>query len=204
MINPMNIPKNSSKDLMSLTKYLIFPVAALLILHLSLVYYQKKEDLQLLKDRTSQFQRQIEQLESKKAISIKKLESYILIYKDLKPWLLTGFEDPEKGLVKFLDYLNPSLLDGVNANINIQNSNISKRHPIPLQQSSFMIDFSFLYTHEIENFLSRIFLQDQYPIKVKTAKIHRQKEARTKAEVSFDLLIPVNLRQLELDEIDKI
>ncbi len=134
------------------TKYLIFPFAALLILHLGLVHSQKKKTFQSLKDRTNQFQNQINRLESRKAISIKKLKTYVLIYKDLKPWLITGFEDPEKGLVKFLDYLNPSLLDKVNANVSIQNSNVSRRHPIPLQQSSFMINFDFLYTHEIGSF----------------------------------------------------
>ena len=189
---------------MNYIKYLIFPLAALLILHLGLVHYKNKEKLKLLKDRTRQFQNQITRLESRKAEASKKLKFYVLIYTDLKPWLMTGFEDPEKGLVKFLDYLSPSLLEKVNANVNIQNSNVSKRQPIPLQQSSFMIDFDFLYTHEIENFLNILFLQDQYPIKVRAAKFQRQNEQRTRGEVSFDLLIPANLKQLDFDEYNSI
>ena len=137
-------------------------------------------------------------------MALKKLKFYVLIYKDLEPWLMTGFEDPEKGLVKFLDYLSRSFLEKVNAKVRIQNTNVSKTQPIPLQQSSFMIDFDFLYTHEIENFLKIIFLQDQYPVKVKTAKIFRQNKQRTKAEVTFDLLIPANLKQLDFKEYNSI
>ncbi|MCK5101054.1 MAG: hypothetical protein KAR45_23290 [Desulfobacteraceae bacterium] len=191
----MNLP-------MKQAKYLIFPLAALLILHLGLVYFENKETLKLLNDRTKQFQGQIVRLESRKVMASKKLEFYVVIYQDLKPWLMTGFEDPEEGLVKFLDYLSPSLLEKVNANVNIQHSNVGKRQPIPLQLSSFTIDFDFLYTYEIENFLKALFLQDQYPIKVRTARIQRQQEQRTKAEVSFDLLIPANLKQLDFNEFN--
>lgn len=185
-------------------KYSIFPLAVLLLLHLGLVYYENKETLKLLQDRTIQFQDQILSLNSRRARASEKLKFYVFIYNDLKPWLMTGFEDPEKGLVKFLDYLSPILLEKVNAKVIIQHSNVSKRQPIPLQLSSFTIDFDFLYIHEIENFLNILFLQDQYPIKVRTVKIQRQHKQRTKAEVSFDLLIPANLRQLDFDKLNNI
>ncbi len=183
-------------------KYLIFPIAGLVILHLGLVYSQRKQTLKLLKTRTLQVQNQIGSLESRKAMVSKRLKLYIVIYRDLKPWLSAGFGDPEKGLTKFLDYLNSLILDKVNAMVNIQTSNISKRQPIPLQQSSFVIDFDFLYIHEVGNFLKTIFLQDQYPIRVQLVRIQRQKDRRTTGKLDFDLLIPANLKQLQLNEFE--
>jgi len=191
-------------SMMTHMKYLVFPLIALIMIHLGLVHYKNKERFKLLSERNRQFDNQIQRLESRKIMALKKFKFYISIYNDLKPWLDTGFEDPEKGLVKFLDYLSPSLLQKVNATVSIQNTNVSQRQPIPLQKSSFMIGFDFLYTQEIEHFLKMLFLQEQYPIKIKAAKIQRQSKKRTKGEVTFELLIPVNLKQLGFEDFNNL
>jgi hypothetical protein len=146
--------------------------------------------------RTLAFKSQIFTLSSQKRtaeIEVKRLNAVVA---DLKPWLNTGFSDPESGLVKFLDFVNPALLSRVNAKVVMRSKPELQNAPIPLQKTQFQLSLEFLYPSEIEQFLSELFLQHHYPLNVISASIKRVPHARTRANIDMELLLPSSLLNL--------
>ena len=183
------------------TKYILFFIAVLLGVHLFFYNLTENSAVKKLELRTRQFESQVDRLKIKKKKVDKKLASIVVVVNSLKPWLNTGFKDPEKGLVKFLDFLKPSLLSDVNANIKIIGDTRFYKTPVPLNKTNFQLQFEFLHPHEAELFLKELFMQHDYPLKVRAADVERRAGEKTEVNLNIDLLLPSGLMDFDLNDL---
>ena len=182
-------------------QFIVAFIGILVVTQLFSYVYIQKETIQTVKERSAGFEKQIDRITLHKQNDTKKLQSLIAVLKGLKHWLNTGFKDPETGFVKFLDFVDTSFLDDVNAKFFLKNAQKFQKIPVPLQMSSFEVKFDFLHTHEIEKNLQKLLLQHKYPLKVNSVEIHRTPNERTNSDVSLDLLLPASLINLSEQDL---
>ncbi|WP_300459708.1 hypothetical protein [Desulfobacula sp.] len=182
-------------------RYIIILLGILVSTHLAVYGLNGKTAVKALQARILAFDTQIHQLKSHKISAERKLKRLTAVAKSLKPWLNTGFQDPEQGFVKFLDFLTPELLKEVNSKVTLRGSPTFQNSPIPLQKTSFQIAFDFRYPNEAERFLKEFLLQNDYPLKVNSAAVQRAEGQRTRGAINVDLLLPASLLKLNLDDL---
>ena len=185
-------------------RYIVLFLGILVSTHLVFYCLNKQKAVNALQSRVLTFDSEIHGLKSHKVQAERNLKRLISVARSLKPWLNTGFKDPERGFVKFLDFLNPKLLRDVNSRVTLRGSPEFQNAPIPLQKTSFQIFFDFRYPNEAEQFLKEILLQHDYPLRVNSAGIRRSEGERTKAEINVDLLLPASLLKLNLDDFKEM
>ena len=182
-------------------QFIVTFIGILVVTHLFSYVYIQKRTIQTVRERSAGFEKQIDRVKLHKQNDEKKLHSLIAVLNSLKHWLNTGFKDPETGFVRFLDFVDISFLDKVNAKFFLKNAQKFQKTPVPLQMSSFEVQFDFLHTHEIEKFFQKLLLQHKYPLKVNSVEIHRMPNERTNSNVSMDLLLPVSLINLSEQDL---
>jgi len=182
-------------------KYVILLLGILVSTHLAVYGMNRHKAVNVLKGKGLAFDSQIHKLRSHKIKAERNLNQLIVAARSLKPWLNTGFQDPEQGFVKFLDFLNPGLLKGVNARVTLRGSPTFQKNPIPLQKTSFQVVFDFRYPNEAERFLKELLLQNDYPLKVNSATVNRSQGKNTRGQISVDLLLPASLLKFNLDDL---
>ena len=185
-------------------RYIILILVILISAHLIFYCHNEYAAVKILQARVLSFDSQIHKLKAQEVKAKRNLKRLIAVAQSLKPWLNTGFQDPERGFVKFLDFLNPQLLDSVNAKVTLRGSPIFSRTPIPLQKTSFQIFFDFRYPYEAENFLKELLLQHDYPLKINSANVRRSEGERAKGEVNVELLLPASLLKLNLEDFKEM
>ena len=185
-------------------RHIILIVGILVATHLFFYCQNEQRAVQTLQERVLAFDSQIHRLKSHKTQAERKLKRLVAVARSIKPWLNTGFRDPEQGFVKFLDFLNPDLLKKVNSDVTLRSTPVFQNSPVPLQKTSFQIHFDFRYPREAEDFLSELLLQHDYPLKVNSAGFRRVKGDRTKGEIALDLLLPASLLKLNLDDFNEM
>ena len=182
-------------------RYIIIVIGILVSTHLAVYGLNGKKAVKTLQERVLAFDTQIHQLKSHKISAERNLKQLTAVAQSLKPWLNTGFKDPEQGFVKFLDFLNPELLKEVNSKVTLRGAPTFQNNPIPLQKTGFQIVFDFRHPHEAEQFLKELLLQNDYPLKVNSASVQRAEGHRTRGQIDVDLLLPASLLKLNLVDL---
>jgi len=185
-------------------RYIVVFLGILVTTHLVFYCLNQQRAVKALEARVLTFDTEIHGLKSHKIQAERNFKRLIAVAKSIKPWLNTGFQDPEVGFVKFLDFLNPGLLKGVNSKVTLRGSPVFQSTPIPLQKTSFQVFFDFRYPGEAEAFLKELILQHDYPLKVNSAGVRRSEGQRTKGEINVDLLLPASLLKLNLDDFKEM
>ncbi len=185
-------------------KILIVSLGILLISHLSFYCKVKKNSIKAVDARRNAYENQIRRLNFQKLQANRAYKQIQTTVKSLLPWLNTGFDDSERGLVKFLDFLNPELLQKTNAKITFTGVPVFQKVPVALQKSSFQVGFEFVKTADAEAFLEAFLLQRVYPLKVNSADIQRGKDGKTTGKITMDLLLPASLLEMDLNAIKEL
>ncbi len=185
-------------------RYIILFLGILIVTHFLFFCLNEQKAVKALQERVLAFDSEIHKLTFRKVQADRDLKRLVAVAQSIKPWLNTGFKDPEQGFVKFLDFLNPELLKGVNSTVSLMATPVFQKSPIPLQKTSFQILFDFRYPNEVESFLRDLLLQNDYPLKVNSAEILRNEGKRTKGKINLDLLLPASLLNLNPDDFKKM
>ncbi|SDU49909.1 hypothetical protein [Desulfobacula phenolica] len=177
-------------------------VIALLIFHCS----SQQDTVALYQQKETSFDSRIRTLQSQKTQAEQTLKQLTASALTLKPWMDSRmqFDDPEKGLVKFLDFLAPKLLKDVNSTIAMNHQRSFEKTPIPLQKTGFQINFNFSYPHEAESFLNALLLQHDYPLRVNSANFNKGTDRRANGTISLDLLLPASLLTLTQNDLEEM
>ena len=189
------------------TRYIIVCLGILIIAQLVFFTYNESQTIKSLKIKSRQFDAHISRLEKQKQTGQKNLDDLVQIFNTVRPWLNTGHEDPEHGLMTFLDFLEPGLLDKVGAKVSLSEPPSIETHPILLQRTNYQVTFDFNQPEKVESFLSALLLQHEYPLKVNSLDVNRDAQQQETEEnqvigtLNMDLLLPANLMNLNLEEL---
>lgn len=190
-------------------RYVIVCLGILIIAQLVFFNYNQKKTIKTLETKNRQFDAHINSLENQKQTGQKKLDNLVEVFNMVRPWLETGIKDPEKGFMKFLDFLEPGLLKTVAAKVNLPGTPTFNAKPIPLQRTGYQISFNFTDPAKVESFLKKLLLQHDYPLMVNSLEVHTEgkqdaKESQVSGTLNIDLLLPANRAQLNLEELKKM
>ena len=150
------------------------------------------DNLSRLDTRLAEFESQYRQLESEKSFIEAKHRKLVAIVKSIPPWLLAGFEDPEAGFMKFLDFLQNDEFRGIVDTVSLQRQGFTNS-PIPMHMSEFRFRYEFEDTYQAEKFLDDLVFQEKYPLAVTNITASRTKEGVVGGDLSVTLMIPAKL-----------
>lgn len=171
----------------------IFIIGVLILAQIILYNQTGKSNIEYIGLKTAELQDRIREFEAEKTQLHRKLQEQRAIIESLPPSILKGFKDPEKGFVKFLDYLQSPPLKQVEGVISLSRPQTFKETPVPLYETNLGINFSFPKTYDAEKFLNYVLGQKRYPLQVQELSVSRSKGAMTKGTLRVALLIPAKL-----------
>jgi hypothetical protein len=175
-------------------KPIIIIIGVLIFVQIMFFNYTLKENIALISQEIAQLDTNIRQMDGEKTRLVKRFDYLKGIIETIPHALLMGFEDPETGFVEFLDYLQTPILDEVEGEISLRETQKFKEVPIPLHESNFGFKFSFIRTYEAEKFFNYLLLQKKYPLQVRSLKIRRGSEGKAEGTLNVSLLIPAKLQ----------
>jgi hypothetical protein len=181
-------------------KPIIIIIGVLIFVQIIFFNYALKKNIALIGQEIAQLNGNIQQMGTEKARLVKKFEYLKEIIETIPPSLLMGFEDPEIGFVEFLDYLQTPILEEVEGEISLRDTQKFKEIPVPLHESNFGFKFNFIHTYEAEKFFNFLLLQKQYPLQVRSLIIRRGSEGKAEGTLNVSLLIPAKLQLPTLSE----
>lgn len=171
----------------------IFIIGVLILAQIVLYNHAQKKNGEHIDQKTIALQGQIRGFEMEKIQLQRRLQGLQAVIESLPPSILKGFEDPEKGFVKFLDYLQSPHLKRVDGKISLAKAQTFKETPVPLHKTDFGIKFSFLKTYDAEKFLNHVLEQTRYPLQVQEFSVKRTKGGKANGNLKVALLIPAKL-----------
>ena len=171
-------------------KTIIFFIGVLIFAQIVFYNYIQKGNIELIDQKAEEFQRRINGLETEKSASLLRIERLKDVINSFPPEILSGFKDPEKKFVGFLDYLQSPVLEDVDAKVSLKGMQKYSEAPVPLHKTIVGIKFKFLKTYEAEKFLNYILTQKEFPLQVKELKAKRIGGGKSDGSLTVALLIP--------------
>lgn len=113
----------------------------------------------------------------------------------IPPEILTGFDDPEVEFVEFLDFLNDPAVRAVDGRLTMRQAPRFITSPIPLHETQFNLQFSFLRAEEAEEFLNFLMYQRRFPVEVNTLRLSGGRDALVQGDLAFTYKVPARLKQ---------
>lgn len=108
--------------------------------------------------------------------------------------ILEGVADPEKKFLEFMDYLDNSQLGSMEGAYKFSPEPIIKYKPVPLQQTDFTIQFTFLDAKRLESVFGYLLEQQRdYPLKINRLVIRRVPGNKPKVTLDVSLLLPAKI-----------
>jgi len=181
-------------------KPVILIIGILVFAQIMFYNHAEKNNIKIIDRKITRLDGTIRQLSVEKTDLINKFNGLKEIIATIPPYLLMGFEDPETGFVEFLDYLQTPLLQKVEGEISLRETQKFKEQPVPLHESKFAFKFNFFQTYEAEKFFNYLLLQKQFPLQVKSLKITRSGENKADGNLIVSLLIPAKLQLSSLSQ----
>ncbi len=109
--------------------------------------------------------------------------------------ILDGVEDPESKFVGFMDYISHSSLYAMNGSFSISEKQTIKYKPVPLQETEFEFQFSFISPEKLEEFFDYLLnRQKEYPLKVRLLDIKRVPAGPPRVYLRVSLLLPAKIK----------
>jgi len=176
------------------SKLVISVIGVLIFAQILFYNYTQKKNIELVNQEIARLNGDIRLMEAEKVELLKRFKELKEIIESIPPSLLMGFEDPETGFVEFLDYLHTPILQKVEGEISLRDTQKFKETPVPLHESNFSFRFKFTNTYEAEKFFNYLLLQKKYPLQVKSLKIRRSGEGKAEGTLNVSLLIPAKLQ----------
>jgi len=149
-------------------------------------------------DRSKNERARLEQEVENLSVTQSELQQYLVQlqreYKEMTasvpPRILEGYEDHEVVLASFLDYLQASDLERVDASVSMQGARKYVEKPVPLFEHDLSVTFSFIHLSDARKFISRILDQDDYPLVVRNLELRNTGQKKISGVMQISLLIP--------------
>jgi hypothetical protein len=115
--------------------------------------------------------------------------------------VLSGFEDPEKKFVDFMDYLRNSSIKELGGKVTVSGNREFDTNPVPLQKTRLRFDFTFTNAADLGTLFDYLLNQKEFPLNVNSLDIKRRPGQKPNVILDLSLLIP---NKIELpDEVKK-
>ncbi len=138
---------------------------------------------------------EISRYESELAAQTRERDRLLAMVATIPPEILTGFDDPETEFVEFLDYLNDPAVRRVDGKFSLRQAPRYGASPIPLHESQFNLQFSFLRPGEAEEFFNFLFKQQRFPVQLSTLRLSGAAASRVQGDLAFTFKVPARLKQ---------